>query len=563
MAADALTLESLGIGGHPLLRPFIERLRLRELLTDALGAMDRRLKLDPVDGLLLLVRNFALCRHPLYGVPEWVRSFDPAQLDLAPELVRVVNDDRLGRALDRLFAADPRTLTTRLVVHMVEEFGIDLSRCHQDSTSVTFSGVYGKPRPRTDGRHRLHIVHGHNKDHRPDLKQLVWSLTVSADGAVPVHYNVYDGNLTDDQLHVDTWEALRRVVGGPDFIYVADCKLCTRDNMAHLDRAGGRFITVLPRSRKEDARFRDLLVDHPVDWQVIWDRPPRRRKGDPPERFEAVEAPEPTVEGYRLLWYRSSEKWRRDQRFRDHAIQATRQQIQRLRERVGRRNLKTEEQVRGAAEGILDETEARDWVRVDIVPRQEHVHRQAGPGRPGPHTRYVRHTRTVYEPLAVLDEERIRVSAVADGIFPLVTNTKSADMSPLEVLQIYKYQPFIEKRHEQLKTAARVVPVNYKSVERIEAFLFLYFLAVTIHALIERDVRAAMKKRRLRSIPLYPEERDCRAPTADKILGLFANLRRHRLFDGTDQVKTFWDPLSDVQRLVLELLGIPNAVYGQ
>jgi len=563
MAAEALTLESLGIGGQPLLRPFIERLRLRELLSDALGPMDRRLKLDPVDSLLLLVRNFALCRHPLYAVPEWVRSFDPGQLELAPELVRLVNDDRLGRALDRLFAADPRTMTTRLVVHMVEEFGIDLSRCHQDSTSVTFSGVYAGSGTRADGRRQLRITHGHNKDHRPDLKQLVWSLTVSADGAVPVHYNVYDGNLTDDQLHVDTWEALRRVVGGPDFIYVADCKLCTRDNMAHLDRAGGRFITVLPRSRKEDARFRTYLLDHPVDWQVIWDRPPRRREGDPPERFEAVEAPEPTVEGYRLVWYRSSEKWRRDQRFRDHAIQAARQQIQRLRERVGRRKLKTEEQVRAAAEEILDETETRDWVRVDIVPRPQHVHRQAGPGRPGPQTRYVRRTTTVYEPVAVLNEERIRASAVTDGIFPLITNMPLEDMPPLELLQIYKYQPFIEKRHEQLKTAARVVPVNYKSVDRIEAFLFLYFLAVTIHALIERAVRAAMKKRRLRSIPLYPEERDCRAPTADKILGLFALLRRHRLFNEDGAVKTFWDPLSDVQRLVLELLGIPTAEYGQ
>ena len=79
--------------------------------------MDRRVKLIPVDSLLLLVRNFTLCRHPLYGVPEWARSFDPGHLDLDPELVALVNDDRLGRALDRLFAADPRTLTTRVVVH--------------------------------------------------------------------------------------------------------------------------------------------------------------------------------------------------------------------------------------------------------------------------------------------------------------------------------------------------------------------------------------------------------------------------------------------------------------
>jgi transposase len=333
--------------------------------------------------------------------------------------------------------------------------------------------------------------------------------------------------------------------------------------MAHLHRAGGRFITVLPRTRKEDARFRAYLVDHAVDWQVLCERPPRRRQTDPLERFEAVEAPEPTVEGYRLVWYRSSDKWQRDQQHRDHAIQSARQQLQRLRERAGWRTLKTAEQVRTAAESILAETETGDWIQVQIVPREEHVHQQASPGRPGRHTRYVRRTTTVYEPLAVIDEERLRATAAADGVFPLVTNLPSDQVTPLELLQVYKYQPFIEKRHEQLKTAAQVMPVNYKSPERIEAFLFLYFLAVTIHALIERDVRAAMKQRRLRSIPLYPEERDCRAPTADKILSLFAPLRRHRLFHGAEPVKTFWDPLNDVQRLVLNLLEVPASEYGQ
>lgn len=563
MGEEELALESVTVGGQPLLRPFIERLRLRPLLGEALGPVDRRLKLDSVDSALLLVRNFALSRHPLYGVPAWLRQFDPAQVELTTEQMQLVNDDRLGRALDRLFIADPRTLTTRIVVPMVAEFGIDLSRCHQDSTTVTFSGVYAPSPPRADGRRRLRIVHGHNKDHRPDLKQLVWSLTVSADGAVPVHYNVYDGNRTDDQLHVDTWEALRRVVGRPDFIYVADCKLCTRDNMAHLDQAGGRFITVLPRSRKEDGRFRAYLVDHAVDWQVVCERPPRRRQRDPQERFEAVEAAEPTVEGYRLVWYRSSDKWQRDQQHRDHAIQAAREQLERLRQRAGRRTLKTADQLRAAADRILADTETGDWIQVQIVPREKHDHQQAGPGRPGPHTRYVRRTTTVYEPVVSIDEKALRASAAADGVFPLVTNIPSQQLPPAPLLQIYKYQPFIEKRHEQLKTAAQVVPVNYKSPERIEAFLFLYFLAVTLHALLERDLRAAMKQRRLRSIALYPEDRDCSAPTADKILDLFAPLRRHQLFRGDQAVKTFWDPLSDIQRLVLNLLNVPTSEYGQ
>ena len=162
-----------------------------------------------------------------------------------------------------------------------------------------------------------------------------------------------------------------------------------------------------------------------------------------------------------------------------------------------------------------------------------------------------------------MNAEAIKTSAASDGVFPLITDIPVERMSPLEILSIYKYQPFIEKRHEQLKTAAGVAPVNFKTPERIEAYLFLYFIAVTAHALIERQVRDAMKERGLKSIPLYHEERECRAPTADKILSLFEPLRRHSLFENGQLVKTFWDNLSDVQRTVLELLKIPTSVYGQ
>jgi len=165
---EALSLESLSLGGQPLLGPFLQRLRLRSFLDEALGPPDSRAKLPPVDSALLLVRNFALCRHPLYGVPAWTRRFDPAQLELDPEQLRLVNDDRLGRTLDRLFESDLRSLRTRLVVHMVREFAVNLERLHNDSTSITFSGVYSEKPPRKDGRRRLRIVHGYNKDHRRD-----------------------------------------------------------------------------------------------------------------------------------------------------------------------------------------------------------------------------------------------------------------------------------------------------------------------------------------------------------------------------------------------------------
>ena len=100
--------------------------------------------------------------------------------------------------------------------------------------------------PRTlRGRLRLAVTWGHNKDHRPDLKQLLYVLTVTGDGAVPVQFRVQSGNTTDDRSHRETWDFLVKLTGRTDFLYVADCKLATTANMAYIDRNGGRFLSVL------------------------------------------------------------------------------------------------------------------------------------------------------------------------------------------------------------------------------------------------------------------------------------------------------------------------------
>lgn len=333
--------------------------------------------------------------------------------------------------------------------------------------------------------------------------------------------------------------------------------------MAHIRNHNGQFITVMPRTRKEDAFFKEWLLLNPVSWIVIWDRPSARRKTDPPERFEAVEAPQPSAEGYRIVWFRSSEKWKRDERYRDNAIHETRLELLRLRERVGVRKLKTRKQVEAAVEKILDASAAQAFLRVELVEQPRHVHKQAKRGRPGKNTQYVRQTTLVYEPVVTIDEQRVRAVAAADGIFPLMTNCPADQKTPLDLLKDYKHQAFIEKRHEQLKTAAEVIPVNFKKPERIEAFLFFYFLALMIQGLIERQVRRAMSTRKIRSIPLYPEERECRAPTADKILAVFEPLRRHRLMKKGVVIQNFHDELSEVQCTVLDLLDAPTEAYGE
>ena len=61
--------------------------------------------------------------------------------------------------------------------------------------------------------------------------------------------------------------------------------------------------------------------------------------------------------------------------------------------------------------------------------------------------------------------------------------------------------------------------------DRLEAFLFLNFVGITIHALIERELRKAMEANSIEVLPLYPEGRDCRAPTTARIIEIFGNLQ--------------------------------------
>lgn len=74
-------------------------------------------------------------------------------------------------------------------------------------------------------------------------------LTVTADSAVPITFRVADGNTADVTTHIDTWNALVALTGRTDFLYTADSKLASFDNVAHIHARGGRFLSVLPADR--------------------------------------------------------------------------------------------------------------------------------------------------------------------------------------------------------------------------------------------------------------------------------------------------------------------------
>ena len=92
--------------------------------------------------------------------------------------------------------------------------------------------------------------------------------------------------------------------------------------------------------------------------------------------------------------------------------------------------------------------------------------------------------------------------------------------------------------------------------------LLLYFVALLVQALIERQVRTAMKTEKLKVLPLYPEDRECQAPTANRILEVFENLQRHDLMEGPILRKCFEPRLTQLQEDLLRLLGAPRDTYA-
>ena len=219
-------LHSFRVGALPILDRFFERLRIAGALAERLPREDRRSRIPTATALAVLAKNLLLSREPLYGIGEWAARHAPECLGLVTDQLKALNDDRVGRALDRLFDADIPSLVLTIATTAVREFDVDLDELHNDSTTITFHGDYeGVERERTlRGRLRLAITHGHNKDHRPDLKQLLYILTVSGDGAVPVHFRVQSGNTTDDRSHRATWDLLCKLTGRRDFLYVADVR---------------------------------------------------------------------------------------------------------------------------------------------------------------------------------------------------------------------------------------------------------------------------------------------------------------------------------------------------
>jgi transposase len=547
------SLTKFALGAHPIIEHFIERLRIREIISTYVPS-DKRMKLDDDKALTLLVHNILTTPYPLYEMQDWLRPLDAEKVGLRPEEIRYIQDDRIGRGLARFYHSRHKDVFFRLALRAIKIFELDCSRIHQDTTTVTFAGKY----PGWSVQELL--THGINKDHRPDLKQLVLGLSVTGDGAVPIWHQIYDGNQTDDRLHPANHKALQRLLQRVDFIYVADCKLATEENLRKISAWNGRFVSVMPRTWKADEQFRKRVKRGQIQWKHILSRRNNRKPDSKLDRYYVAQGDYTTSHGYRLHWIRSTQKAEQDVETRARRIHRALRELRKIEPKLNTYNLKRRKQIAQRIDNILQKEQCETLIQYEIHATREYKHVYQERGRPTKQTPKKITWKHMYSISFGVDKEAVSNEEKTDGVFPLITNLDPQTHSAKKVLEIYKFQPFLEKRFSQIKTYQEIAPVYLKNAERVVAFLHVHVMALMVATLIERKIRLAMKQKGINSLPIYPEKRPCKSPTMFDIVRLFRNVERYEVTTGDDTI-LFPAELTRTQKEVLRLLEVPIAVY--
>jgi len=170
-SAEGISIVYQNVGAMPLLSHIMEQLQLEKLFAEHVPERDPRIKPSSSTVLCLLISNLLISREPVYGVADWARGYAPDLFNLWPQEMEHLNDDRVGRALDRLFDALDSGLVLAVVRQAIQTFNLSLEELHNDSTSIAFFGAYEEAEREGTmrGRPTPAITWGYSKDHRPDL----------------------------------------------------------------------------------------------------------------------------------------------------------------------------------------------------------------------------------------------------------------------------------------------------------------------------------------------------------------------------------------------------------
>lgn len=183
----------------------------------------------------MILNGLGFANRALYLTPLFFQD-KPVERLLGPGVeAEHLNDDALGRALDKIYAYGPDKLYAPLAAQAVQRLGLVCRFAHLDTTSFHADGDYDSDEQEREDT--IRITQGYSRDHRPDLNQVVLQLLCERQAGIPLWMEALSGNRSDKESFRETVKhhigQLQSAVG-LEYV-VADSALYVAETLREMD----------------------------------------------------------------------------------------------------------------------------------------------------------------------------------------------------------------------------------------------------------------------------------------------------------------------------------------
>ena len=535
-------------GPAPLINAMCDAIQLTEIVNANTFWDEKQCKLSPGILLKALVINILCGRTPLCHVEKFYMEQDTELLFGSGVACTDLNDDALGRMLDKVSAAGPKKIFSALALSAVITDNVDLSILHGDTTSRF---TYG----RFEGEGTLNITYGYSKDHRFDLKQYICGFTTSRDG-VPVLGDIRDGNLDDKTWNKELMPQIKAMLTPEqlnNLIYVADSAAVNEECMTKASEAGIRIISRLPNTFSLAAQ----LIERA--WQLnkwIELEPSADRNRAVYKLWET--AAQLYGDTYRFVIVHSSHLDKRKLRGLENRLKKEQDELHKNAAKLAKRTFACEADAIKELNRFLALHQSKFYPLSGSIAQETVMKKRKKRGRPaaGEAPEY-EDIFTVKIEVGALDQETFHQEQQRLSCFVLVSSVDES-YTGADLLREYKEQSVVENRFKFIKSPAFVGPVYLQSKNRLEALCYVILAALLIYSLLERRVRRALQHEdkpliMAGNVPSF-------SPTGRRVLELLAPIKILLLTEGGRKRRLLPARYTDLNR-VLRLAGFGLDVY--
>ncbi len=232
----------------------IDEIGIKEKINELIGTDDRE-KVNAGEVVKAIILNgLGFVSRPLYLFSQFFE--DKALEHLLGKDIKAeeLNDDKLGRVMDKLYNYGLSELFLIIVLEVIRKYQISTKYSHLDSTSLHLHGEYNNGLDDEDKKlevfkeNPIRITQGYSRDHRPDLKQCILDLIVSSDGDIPLFFRGGSGNESDKAVFGKILVEYSKQINF-ESIMVADSALYSDNNLNLMSNL--KWISRVPLSIKK------------------------------------------------------------------------------------------------------------------------------------------------------------------------------------------------------------------------------------------------------------------------------------------------------------------------